>query len=81
MPIRSSRAKPIGPTMVLKKGAWMESLVPRTASATSGKTVPSNTVKAIPTKSRLFSKKVVSLLSRLSEVCRDSSIFSRRNRR
>ena len=45
--IKKSRAYPIGAVTVLKKGACIESLVPLTASARSGKVVPSKTVKAI----------------------------------
>ena len=73
MPIRNSRAMPNGAVMALKNGAWMDSLVPRMASATRGKTVPRNTVKAIPIRNRLLSRKALSRLSRVSAVWRDSS--------
>ena len=63
--------------MVLKKGACMESFVPRTASASKGNVVPSNTVNAIPTSRTFCAKKIFSLHSTDSILCSDSRICIR----
>jgi hypothetical protein len=53
-PVRKSRARPIGIIAALKNGAPTVIFTPLTASEIMGKSVPQNTVKAIPTKSKLL---------------------------
>src|SRR3954447_16746400 len=51
----------MGASTLLKNGSPTVTLVPRTASETSGKIVPQNTAKAAPTSNRLLNKKLLSL--------------------
>ena len=58
--MRNSNESPRGMVMRSKYGSPTDSCVPRNASATSGKTVPSSTTKAKPAKSTLLARKAAS---------------------
>jgi hypothetical protein len=71
-PMRKSSAMHSGSVMLLKNGSPTLTLTPRTASATSGKSVPNSTVKVNTENSRLLSRNAVSrdaTASRRPAVC------------
>jgi len=69
IPVSNSNAKAMGVTTALKKGAPTVIFIPRMASDMIGKSVPKSIAKAIPTRSRLLYRKLLSFESK------DSSWF------
>ena len=60
MPIRKSSAMPSGAFTRLKNGGPTVIFTPRTHSEMTGNTVPQNTAKAMPTRTRLLNRNAAS---------------------
>tara|TARA_B100001142_G_C14086224_1_gene559455 strand:- start:3 stop:329 length:327 start_codon:yes stop_codon:yes gene_type:complete len=61
IPVKASKAKPIGVLIWLKKGGPTEILSPLNHSVITGNNVPQNTAKHITTKIKLLNKNPLSL--------------------
>ena len=77
MPVRASRSSPSGRFTALKNGGPTVIFSARTHSERIGNSVPHNTAKAIPTRTRLLYRKAASRLTMLSSSAFDSRFLRR----
>src|SRR5262249_7149442 len=80
-PIRKMRASASGALTLLKNGGPTVILTPRTASDKTGNSVPQNTAKAIPTRTKLLNRNAASRDKYDSISAGDLSCLTRKSRR